>query len=217
MMFNIMDVLNVTGIFPILAYAETDSAVPAARAMVDGGLPVLEVLMRDEHAMQNLKQIIKEVPELMAGAGTILNVEQAKQAIDLGAKFIVMPGFSEKIVELCLHNHVLPVPGCVTATELMAANEYDLELIKFFPIYEMGGTATIDMLSGPFPTMRFMVTGNLHGGNFLPLLQCSRVIAAGGDWMFQELDALKNKDYDQISRNLRNSILQVQNMRNTHL
>lgn len=216
-MFNVMDVLNVTGIFPILAYAETDSAVPAARAMVDGGLPVLEVLMRDEHAMQNLKNILREVPELMAGAGTILTVDQAKQAIDIGAKFIVMPGFSEKIVRLCVDNNVLVVPGCVTATELMAANEYGLELIKFFPIYEMGGAATIDMLSGPFPSMRFMVTGNLHGDNFLPLLQCSHIIAAGGDWMFQEHDALKNKDYDQISRNLRNSILRVQNMRNTRV
>lgn len=214
-MFNMMDVIHVTGIFPILAYAETESAVPAARALVDGGLPVLEVLMRDEHAMRNLKNIIKEVPEIMAGAGTILTVDQAKEAIDIGAKFIVMPGFSEKIVDLCVRNHVLPVPGCVTATELMAAHEYGLEFIKFFPIYEMGGANTIEMLSGPFPEMRFMVTGNLHGGNFLPLLKCSKIIAAGGDWMFQEEDTLKNKNYEQISRNLRNSILRVQNMRNT--
>lgn len=214
-MFNVMDLLNVTGIFPILAYAETESAVPAARAMVDGGLPVLEVLMRDEHAMRNLKNIIKEVPEVMAGAGTILSVDQAKEAIDIGAKFVVMPGFNEKIVDLCVRNQVMVVPGCVTATELMAAHEYGLELIKFFPVYEMGGVNTIEMLSGPFPEMRFMVTGNLHGGNFLSLLQCRKIIAAGGDWMFQEQDALKNKDYEQISRNLRNSILRVQNMRNT--
>lgn len=214
-MFNMMDVLNVTGIFPILAYAETESAVPAARAMVDGGLPVLEVLMRDEHAMCNLKNIIKEVPEIMVGAGTILTMDQAKEAIDIGAKFIVMPGFSEKIVELCVQNHILPVPGCVTATELMAAHEYGLELIKFFPVYEMGGSNTIEMLSGPFPEMRFMVTGSLHGGNFLPLLKCNKIVAAGGDWMFQEEDALKDRNYEQISRNLRNSILRVQNMRNT--
>lgn len=209
------DVLNVTGICPILAYAETDSAVPAARALVEGGLPVMEVLMRDEHAMKNLKNIIKEVPEIVAGAGTILTVDQAKEAIDIGAKFMVLPGFSEKIVKLALDNNVLPIPGCVTATELMAANEYGLEAIKFFPVYQMGGIPTIENLAGPFPKMRFVVTGNLDGENFLPFTACKKVLAAGGDWMFQEKDALKNKDFEQISRNLRNSILKVQNMRNT--
>ena len=91
------DVLNVTGIMPILAYAERDSAAPAARALVEGGLPVLEVLMRDEYAMQNLKTILREVPEIIAGAGTILTLDQAKEAIDIGAKFLVLPGYSEKI------------------------------------------------------------------------------------------------------------------------
>lgn len=214
-MFDMKDVLNVTGIFPILAYAETNSAVPAARAMVDGGLPILEILLRDEHAMNNLKNVIREVPEVMAGAGTILTLDQAKEAIDIGAKFLVMPGMREKIVDYAVMHNVPVVPGCVTASDLMIANEYGLEIVKFFPVYEMGGTATIEMLSGPFPKMRFMVTGNLHGGNFLPFLQCNKIIAAGGDWMFQEENALKNKNYEQISRNLRNSILRVQNMRNT--
>lgn len=209
------DVLKVTGIFPILAYAETGSAAPAARALVEGGLPIIEVLMRDAHAMNNLKTIIKEVPEILAGAGTILTVDQAKEAIDIGAKFLVMPGYSEKIVDLCTKNNIMVVPGCVTASDLMSANEHGLEIIKFFPVYQMGGSATIEMLSGPFPKMRFVVTGNLDGDNFLPFLACNKIIAAGGDWMFQEYDALKDKNYDQISRNLRNSVLKVQNMRNS--
>lgn len=208
------DVLNVTGICPILAYAETDSAVPAARALVDGGLPVLEVLMRDEHAMLNLKNIIREVPELVAGAGTILTVDQAQEAIDLGAKFLVLPGYSEKIVDLCCKQGVTVVPGCVTASDLMSANEHGLEIIKFFPVYQMGGIPTIENLSGPFAKMRFIVTGNLDGENFLPFLKCPKILAAGGDWMFQEHDALKNRDFEQISRNLRDSVLRVQNMRN---
>ena len=91
-MINIKDILKITGIFPILAYAEPDSAAPAAKALVEGGLPVLEVLMRDEQAMNNLKRILLEVPEITAGAGTILTLDQAKEAIDIGAKFIVLPG-----------------------------------------------------------------------------------------------------------------------------
>lgn len=212
-MFNMLDILNITGIFPILAYAESDSAVPAAKALVEGGLPVMEVLMRDDQAMNNLKNIIREVPEIIAGAGTVLTVDHAKEAIDIGSKFIVMPGFNRKIVELCLKNDIMIVPGCVTATELMAANEYGLEIIKFFPVYQMGGIETIEMLSGPFPKLRFMVTGNLNGSSFLPFLKCNKIIAAGGDWMFQEEDALKNRNYEQISRNLRNSIMMVQNRR----
>lgn len=209
------EILNVTGICPILAYAESDSAVPAARALVEGGLPVLEVLMRDDHAMQNLKNIIREVPEVIAGAGTILTVDQAKEAIDIGAKFLVLPGYSEKIVELCCKQGVPVVPGCVTATDLMSANEHGLEIIKFFPVYQMGGIPTIENLGGPFQKMRFIVTGNLDGENFLPFLRCPKILAAGGDWMFQEQDALKNRNFEQISRNLRNSVLRVQNMRNT--
>lgn len=212
-----MDVLNVTGILPILAYAPSECAVPAGRALLQGGLPILEVLMRSENALDNLKNIIREVPELTVGAGTVLTLEQAKAAIDVGAKFIVLPGFHERIVDFCINNNTLVVPGCVTATELMAANDYGLELIKFFPVHEMGGRETIEALSGPFPQMRFVVTGNLHGGNFLPLLKCSKIIATGGDWMFQEKNALNERDYEQISRNLRNSILQVQNMRNAKL
>jgi 2-dehydro-3-deoxyphosphogluconate aldolase/(4S)-4-hydroxy-2-oxoglutarate aldolase len=207
------DVLDVTGICPILAYVDTDSAVPAAQALVDGGLPVLEVLMRDEHAMLNLKNIIRDVPEIVVGAGTILTIDQAKEAIDIGAKFLVLPGYNEKIVDLCCKRSVLVVPGCVTAAELMSAHEYGLEIIKFFPVIQMGGIPTIENLGGPFPMMRFIVTGNLDAENFLPFLKCPKILAAGGDWMFQEQDALKNRDFEQISRNLKNSVLRVQKMR----
>ena len=212
-MIDIKDILKITGIFPILAYAEPDSAAPAAKALVEGGLPVLEVLMRDEQAMNNLKRILLEVPEITAGAGTILTLDQAKEAIDIGAKFIVLPGYHEKIVEYCIDHDTLVVPGCVTAAELMQAYEHGIEIVKFFPVFQMGGIETIQMLSGPFGSMRFMVTGDLNGENFLPLLCCDKIIAAGGDWMFQEQDALKNRDFEQISRNLRNSVMRVQNMR----
>ena len=164
--------------------------------------------------MQNLKTILREVPEIIAGAGTILTLDQAKEAIDIGAKFLVLPGYSEKIVDYCDRNHITVVPGCVTPAELMSAYEHNVEVVKFFPVIQMGGVATIEQLSGPFPSMRFVVTGSLDGENFLPFMTCDRIIAAGGDWMFQEHDALKNRDFEQISRNLRDSILKVQNMRN---
>ena len=211
---NIYNLLKLTGICPILAGAESDSAVPAAQALVEGGLPVMEVLMRDENSMQNMAKIARDVPELYVGAGTVLTVETAERAIDLGAKFIVMPGFSKKVVEFCLKRGVSVLPGCVTPTEIMMAMDYGLDAVKFFPIFEMGGTKTLAQLNGPFPNVKFVVTGSLTSENYLPLVDYPGTLAAGGDWMFQDHDALKNRDFEQIARNMRESVCQVQDMRN---
>ena len=108
------DVLKVTGIAPIIAYAEPEQAVPAAKALVAGGLPVVEVLMRNEHAMGNLERIARDVPEIVAGAGTIITLDQAKAAIDHGAQFIIMPGIGRQVVEYCIDRKIPVIPNCIT-------------------------------------------------------------------------------------------------------
>ena len=214
-MNDMLDILNLTGICPILAVAEPDQAVPAAKALVDGGLPMLEVLMKNETSVQNMASIAREVPEIYVGAGTVLTVDQAKRVIDLGAKFVVLPGFSPKDVEYCLKQNVMVLPGCVTPTEIMMALDYGITNVKFFPVFEMGGIKTMTQLNGgPFPNVKFVVTGALDSGNFLPLVEYKNTLAAGGDWMFQDHAALKNRDYEQIARNMRESVLRVQDMRN---
>lgn len=141
------------------------------------------------------------------GAGSIMNVEQAKKVIDLGARFIVMPGFCGEVVEHCLKNDISVLPGCVTATELMMALSYGINIVKFFPVYEMGGVATLSQFNnGPFGNIEWVVTGGLDGKNFLPLLKHSGTLAAGGDWMFNENDALKNSDYEMIAENTRRTV-----------
>ena len=209
------DVLKVTGICPILAMSPVEDAADAARALVEGGLPVLEVLIRNETSWKNIESIGRDVPEIVMGAGTVLNVESAKRAVDLGAQFLVMPGFSAKVVEFALKNDVIPLPGCVTATEIMMALDYGIHDVKFFPVYQLGG---VDMLSqftnGPFPDVRYVVTGGLGSDNFLPLVEFKNTLAAGGDWMFTDHNALKERNFEQIARNMRDSILRVQDMRN---
>lgn len=210
-----MNLLKLTGICPILAMAEPDAAVPAARALVEGGLPMMEVLMKNETSVQNLAKIAREVPEIYVGAGTVLNAQQAERLIDLGAKFIVMPGFSRSVVEVCLKRNVMALPGCVTATEIMMALDYGIKVVKFFPVFQMGGIGTMAQLNGgPFPDVKFVVTGALNSENFLPLVEYQGTLAAGGDWMFQDHDALKNRDFEQIARNMRESVCRVQDMRN---
>ena len=135
--------------------------------MVQGRLPVLEVLIKNETSWKNIENIGKHVPELILGAGTMLNLDSAKRAVDAGVKFIVMPGFSRKVVEFALDKGVTPMPGCVTATEIMLAMEYGIFNVKFFPVYQMGGVATLSQYNnGPFPYVRWIVTGGLGSDNF---------------------------------------------------
>lgn len=208
------DVLKVTGICPIIARCESDSAADAARALVAGGVPVVEVLQRFENSGSNLEKIVREVPEICAGAGTVVNVRQAEEAIDRGAQFIVMPGFGRQVVEYCLKKNVPVVPGCVTAAEITTALEYGIDIVKFYPVYQLGGLSVLDEYSGTFPNVRYMVTGALNETNFLPLMKNRSILAAGGDWMFTQGNALVNRDFDLIARNLRASVTAVQDLRN---
>jgi 2-dehydro-3-deoxyphosphogluconate aldolase/(4S)-4-hydroxy-2-oxoglutarate aldolase len=209
------DILKVTGICPIIAYAEPDQAVPAAKALVTGGLPVVELLLRNDHALDNIANIAKNVPEIIVGAGTVVSVQQAEKAIGQGAQFIVMPGFGRQVVEYCLKKNVPVIPGCITPGELTTALEYGINVVKFFPVYQLGGLEMINQLCGAYPTIRYVVTGALNETNFLPLLKNPNVLACGGDWMFTQGRALVNRDYDLIAKNLRNSIYQAQDLRNS--
>ena len=200
-------ILKTTGICPIMVAPEVEQAVPAAKALAEGGVPVCEILMRNENSLRYLENIAKDAPEVIVGAGSIMNVEQAKKAIDLGARFIVMPGFCSEVVEHCLKNDISVLPGCVTATELMMALSYGINIVKFFPVYEMGGVVTLSQFNnGPFGNIEWVVTGGLDGKNFLPLLKHRSTLAAGGDWMFNENDALKNSDYEMIAENSRRTV-----------
>ncbi len=207
-------ILKTTGICPIMVEPKPEQAVPAAKALARGGIPVLEILMRNENSLKHLNNIVREAPEVISGAGSVLNIEQAKKVIDLGAKFIVMPGFKADVVEYALKNNISVLPGCVTATEIMMALSYGINVVKFYPVYEMGGTNTLAQFNnGPFGMIEWVVTGGLDGKNFLPLIKYKNTLAAGGDWMFNEKNALINSDYEQIEENTRKTVLDSLNVR----
>ena len=208
------DVLKVTGVCPIIARCESDSAVDAAKALVAGGVPVVEVLQRFDNSLSNLETIARDVPEICVGAGTVINVRQAEEAIDKGAQFIIMPGFGRQVVEYCLKKGVPVFPGCVTAAEITTALEYGIDVVKFYPVYQLGGLSVLDEYSGTFPMVRYMVTGALNETNFLPLMRNRNILAAGGDWMFTQGNALVNRDFYLIAKNLRASVTAVQDLRN---
>ena len=123
---------------------------------------------------------------MLIGAGTIVNTEQAARAIDAGAKFQVSPGFSRSVTEFSLKHNILIFPGTCTPTELMAAMEYQLQVVKFFPAKQSGGLDTIKALAAPFPTMKFMPTGGINASNIREFLSFDKIIACGGSWMVKD-------------------------------
>lgn len=171
---------------PVVKLNKHTDSIPLANALCEGGLPVAEVTFRTDAAYESIKAMKKNFPNMIVGAGTVVNVEQAKQALDAGSSFIVSPGLNSKVVEFALDNDILVLPGVCTPTEIIEALNYNLEIVKFFPAIQYGGLNTIKALSAPFPTIRFMPTGGININNILDYLSFPKVIACGGSWMVKD-------------------------------
>ena len=208
-------ILKTTGICPIMVNPELDFAADAAHALAEGGLPVCEVLLhRDEYSLERIRSIAKNAPEVIVGAGSVISLEDAKQAADAGAKFFVAPGLVPEVVEYALKSNMPILPGCVTASDISIALNYGINVLKFFPVYQMGGAETLAQYhGGPFGKVEWVVTGGLNGKNFLPFAGIEYVLASGGDWMFAEGNAVNEKNYDKIVLNTRRTIKDVLELR----
>ncbi|HML38727.1 MAG TPA: bifunctional 4-hydroxy-2-oxoglutarate aldolase/2-dehydro-3-deoxy-phosphogluconate aldolase [Bacillota bacterium] len=186
-------------IVPVVKLDRAADAKPLAETLCASGLPLAEITFRTAAAEESIRIIAKEFPDMLVGAGTVVNEEQARKALDAGAKFIVSPGFSRKVTEYALNHDVMIFPGICTPTELMMALEYDLPVVKFFPAKQYGGLDTINALSAPFPGLRFMPTGGINQTNILDFLASGKIIACGGSWMVA--DKLVNSgDFKEIGR-----------------
>lgn len=208
-------ILKTTGICPIMVAPEVDFAADAAHAIAEGGLPVCEVLLhRDEYSLDRIKKIAKDAPEVTVGAGSVISIKDAEEALDAGAKFFVAPGFVPEVVEFALKKEIPILPGCVTASDISMALNYGINILKFFPIYQLGGAETLSQYhGGPFGKVEWVVTGGLNGKNFLPFAGIDYVLASGGDWMFAENNAINDKNYEQIVLNMRKTIKDVLDLR----
>ena len=181
-MKELLDQLRTHRLVPVVAIDSAGDAEAMAEALAAGGLPVAEITFRTAAAEESIRAIAK-TGKVLVGAGTILNVDTAKRAIDAGAAFLVTPGFSAKIVEFCLSENVPIIPGTSNATDLQAAAEYELPAVKFFPAEAVGGLKMLKALAAPFLTMQFMPTGGITTENLKSYLDFSPVIACGGSWM----------------------------------
>ena len=188
-------------IVPVVVLKKLEETEPTLKALCDGGLPVAEITFRTECAADAIRLGCEKFPEMLIGAGTVINAVQANKAIDCGAKFIVGPGFSYEVAEVCKTRDVLYLPGCVTPTEIISAISCGLEIVKFFPCSNFGGLSTIKALSAAFPAMSFMPTGGISEDNVLEYLAFDKIIACGGSWMMKGTpDEIREKTARAIAK-----------------
>ena len=182
---NITEKIKSLKIVPVVVIKDIAETEPVLGALCEGGLPVAEITFRTPCAADAIKLGCEKFPEMLIGAGTVINAEQCNKAIDCGAKFIVGPGFAAEVAEVCKARGVLYLPGCVTPTEIITAISYGLDTVKFFPCSNFGGLATLKALSAAFPQMKFMPTGGISEQNVLEHLAFDKIIACGGSWMMK--------------------------------
>jgi 2-dehydro-3-deoxyphosphogluconate aldolase/(4S)-4-hydroxy-2-oxoglutarate aldolase len=192
-------------IIPVIVIEEPKNAVPLAAALLAGGLPIAEITLRTPAALEALRRITSEQPEMFAGVGTVLNVRQAEQARKAGAHFIISPGLNRAVVEYCLEHDVPVYPGVATASEIEAALEMGVTLLKLWPIETLGGIPYLQLLAGPFAGVEFNPSGGLTAATFESYLALKNVVACGGPWM-APAEWIAGKQFDKITAAVRDSV-----------
>lgn len=183
-------------VIPVVVIKDAARAEPLGEALVSGGVPVAEVTLRTGAAIEAIRRLTAN-SLLTVGAGTVLTAAQVDQAVSAGARFIVSPGLRADVVSRA-QSHGVPVyPGAVTPTEIMAAMEAGLDIVKFFPADVFGGPAALKALGAPFPAVRFIPTGGVSAGNLGEYLALPNVAAVGGSWMVPAT-AIEAGDFDAI-------------------
>ena len=204
-MNEILQQVSNIGLVPVIKIEDINKAVPLAKALCKGGLPCAEITFRTAGADQAIKAITDAVPEMLVGAGTVLTIEQVDRAIASGAKFIVSPGLNPRIVSYCVEKGYPIVPGCANPSDVEAAIELGLDVVKFFPAEAAGGIKMIKAMCAPYTNMKFMPTGGISAKNLNDYLSFNKIIACGGSWMVPE-DMLKAEDYDGIEALAREAV-----------
>ncbi len=190
------------GLIPVIKIEDPEKAVPLAKALCDGGLPVAEITFRTKCAAEAIAKISKEFPDMLVGAGTVLTTQQVDEAVAAGAKFIVSPGFNAKVVKYCVDKNIPMVPGTSRPSDVEGAIELGLDTIKFFPAEAAGGVAMLKSLNGPYSDIMFMPTGGIDEKNLLDYLKLKNVLACGGSFMVKTQYIAENR-FDLITADVK--------------
>ncbi|MEN5072741.1 bifunctional 4-hydroxy-2-oxoglutarate aldolase/2-dehydro-3-deoxy-phosphogluconate aldolase [Isoptericola cucumis] len=180
---DVVAALGAHRLVPVVVVDGADQGARLADALVAGGLPVAEITLRTAGGVDAIRAVARTQPDVVVGAGTVTTADQVDAVADAGARYVVSPGLSEAVVRRAQH-HGLPVlPGVATPTEIMAALDLGLDVVKLFPASVVGGPAAIKAFSAPFPGLRFVPTGGVGAANLGDYLGLAPVLAVGGSWM----------------------------------
>jgi 2-dehydro-3-deoxyphosphogluconate aldolase/(4S)-4-hydroxy-2-oxoglutarate aldolase len=210
-----MDILEITGRFGLLAGIEIqkpEDAVPLGKALMDAGLFVTEITFRTAAAADAIRTMVKAHPQMTIGAGSIVQVTQAEEAIAAGASFIVSAGFNPDVVDWCMRKNIPTLPGVATASEITMGMVRGLKVLKFFPAEVMGGINGLKALSAPFPAMKFIPMGGVSAGNMADYLRLPYVHAIGGSWTVNK-KLIADGNFAEIIRLTREALAIIREVR----
>lgn len=179
----VLQLMKKSGVIPVVVLDDTAKALPTANALLAGGVSVMEITFRTAAAADSIKAVSENCPEMLVGAGTVVTLDQCKQALECGAKFIVSPGFDPEVVSWCVERNIPITPGCVTPTEIMTAMKLSLNVVKFFPAGVYGGLKAMKALAAPFGGVKFIPTGGVDAKSLKEYLEAPFVHAVGGSWL----------------------------------
>lgn len=180
---KLIDIMQASPVIPVIAIDELDHAVPLARALVAGGIRVLEVTLRTEHGLNAIRAIAEQVPDAIVGVGTLTRHEDFAAARDAGAVFGVSPGLTTELIEGSQSSGLPLLPGVMTPSEVMAAREVGFRQLKLFPAVPAGGVGMLNAIAGPLPDMQFCPTGGISQQTAPQFLACKNVVCVGGSWL----------------------------------
>ena len=202
---NVLQIIEKCVLVPVIKLDSADRATPLARTLRDGGLPVAEVTFRTAAAGQSIRNISRDVPEVLLGAGTVLTVDQVKEAVDSGASFIVTPGFNPSVVDYCVEHGIAITPGINNPTGVEAALARGIDVVKFFPAEASGGVKMLKAMAAPYTEVRYVPTGGVSAANLAEYLALPAVFAVGGSWMVPA-DSIQSGDFEAIGALVREAV-----------
>ncbi len=178
------EILKVSPIIPVITIENAKDAVPLAKALIQGGINIMEITLRSDAGLEAIRNVAEEVPDMVVGAGTVINTKQYDEVCEAGAKFIISPGFTVTLLQHAVSKDDIPlIPGVATASEIMTAVEYGFDTFKLFPANIVGGVTLLKAFSGPFKDIKFCPTGGITMNNMDEYLKLDNVLCVGGTWL----------------------------------
>lgn len=205
---RLFDLLEGSPVIPVVTIERLEHAVPLAEALLAGGMRLLEITLRTPVALKAAEAIIRDVPEAIVGIGTVLSADDLRLAVGIGAKFALSPGATSRLLDAANRIDLPFIPGVSTASEIMNAQEYGFDLMKFFPAAQAGGIAMLKAMAGPFPQVRFCPTGGIDGTNAKEWLAQPNVVAVGGSWLVPAAD-MGQCDWERITARARRALSEL--------